>query len=93
MRNKHELNDQNVIARWTSRGMTPEQMVAKASEALDKVMEEKTAEYELDMQDAGADMDELAKMMAQKRIEYAAWKAETLADLEKWFTRGGETAH
>jgi hypothetical protein len=85
------FNDQNVIARWSSHGLTPKQMAARAEADMDEFMEERIAEFEVDMQDAGADMDELAKMMAQKRIEYAAWKAEKLAYLERWFTHGGET--
>ena len=77
---KHdELDDQNVIARWSSRGMSTAQRVAKASAVLDEFMEERIAESEVDMQDAGADMDELAKMMARRRTEYAKWKTETLA--------------
>jgi hypothetical protein len=89
---KHdELDDQNVIARWSSRGMTTAQRVAKASAVLDEFMEERIAEFEVDMQDAGADMDELAKMMARRRTEYAKWKTETLAELARWFERGGET--
>jgi hypothetical protein len=87
---KHELDD-NVIASWCSRGMTPKQMVARAAADMDEFMEERIAEFEVDMQDAGADMDELAKMMAQKRVEYVAWKAKKLDELEKWFERDGNS--
>jgi hypothetical protein len=88
---KHNFLDDDVIASWSMRGMTTAQRVAKASEAIDQIWEDKTAEFEQDMWDVGADMDELAKMMAQKRVEYAKWKTETLAELARWFERGGET--
>ena len=65
--------------------------LAKMSEAMDEVMREKDEAFEIDMQDAGADMNELAEWMALKRVEYAKWKANKLRDLEKWFERGGET--
>jgi hypothetical protein len=88
---KRELDDDNVIARWSSRGMTPKQMVAKAAADMDEVMEKKTAEFEADMADLGVDPEWVADRMNQQRIEYAAWKAEKLAYLERWFGRGGET--
>lgn len=89
---KHSaLNDQNIIASWSMRGMTTAQRVAKASEVIDQIWEAKTAEYEQDMQDTGADLDDLAKTMSRRRIEYDKWKIKTLAELERWFNRGGET--
>jgi hypothetical protein len=91
MKNKHKLNDQNVIARWSSRGMTAKQMAARTEADMNEFIEEKIQKYELDMHDLGADPAWVAERMAQQRIEFAKWKTEKLRYLERWFARGGET--
>jgi hypothetical protein len=77
--------------RWSSHGLTPSQMAARASADMDDFIEEKIEKYELDMQDCGADMEWVEERMAQQRIEFAKLKTEKLVELEKWFARGGET--
>jgi len=88
---KRELDDHNVIARFSSRGLTPKQYAAKAEAVLDKILEDKIAQFEVDMEDIGVDSVWVADRMNQQRIDQGKWKREKLAELERWFGRGGET--